>query len=200
LLIFVFYLNTLGELIKLQVVSLSPSAAGASSYILFLQADQGNHLGFPMVIGLTEAQAISMFMEEIIPTRPLTHDLFANFIKESSIQISFIEITSFQDGVFFAKIHAKSTNGEFILDARPSDSIALGLRLNVGIYISELLLSEIAIPMDVIHADDEEILEMNMKSLSEITAELEFSLEKALAEENYEEAARLRDQLNQLTK
>ena len=200
MLIFVFYLNTLGELIKLQVVSLSPSAAGASSYILFLQADQGNHLGFPMVIGLTEAQAISMFMEEIIPTRPLTHDLFANFIKESSIQISFIEITSFQDGVFFAKIHAKSTNGEFILDARPSDSIALGLRLNVGIYISELLLSEIAIPMDVIHADDEEILEMNMKSLSEITAELEFSLEKALAEENYEEAARLRDQLNQLTK
>ena len=151
MLIFVFYLNTLGELIKLQVVSLSPSAAGASSYILFLQADQGSNLGFPMVIGLTEAQAISMFMEEIIPTRPLTHDLFANFIKESSIQISFIEITSFQDGVFFAKIHAKSTNGEFILDARPSDSIALGLRLNVGIYISESLLSEIAIPMDVIH-------------------------------------------------
>lgn len=200
MLIFVFYLNTLGELIKLQVVSLSPSAAGASSYILFLQADQGNNLGFPMVIGLTEAQAISMFMEEIIPTRPLTHDLFANFIKESSIQISFIEITSFQDGVFFAKIHAKSTNGEFILDARPSDSIALGLRLNVGIYISESLLSEIAIPMDVIHSDDDEILEMNTKSLSEITAELEFSLEKALAEENYEEAARLRDQLNQLTK
>lgn len=200
MLIFVFYLNTLGELIKLQVVSLSPSAAGASSYILFLQADQGSNLGFPMVIGLTEAQAISMFMEEIIPTRPLTHDLFANFIKESSIQISFIEITSFQDGVFFAKIHAKSTNGEFILDARPSDSIALGLRLNVGIYISESLLSEIAIPMDVIHSDDDEILEMNTKSLSEITAELEFSLEKALAEENYEEAARLRDQLNQLTK
>jgi bifunctional DNase/RNase len=200
LLIFVFYLNTLGELIKLQVVSLSPSAAGASSYILFLQADQGNHLGFPMVIGLTEAQAISMFMEEIVPARPLTHDLFANFIKESSILISFVEITSFQDGVFFAKIHAKSSNGEFILDARPSDSIALGLRLNVGIYISESLLSEIAIPMDVLHLDDDEILEMNTKSLSEITAELEFSLEKALAEENYEEAARLRDQLNQLTK
>jgi bifunctional DNase/RNase len=190
----------LGELIKLQVVSLSPSAAGASSYILFLQADQGNHLGFPMVIGLTEAQAISMFMEEIVPARPLTHDLFANFIKESSIQISFVEITSFQDGVFFAKIHAKSSNGEFLLDARPSDSIALGLRLNVGIYISESLLSEIAIPMDVLHSDDNEILEMNTKSLSEITAELEFSLEKALAEENYEEAARLRDQLNQLTK
>jgi bifunctional DNase/RNase len=200
LLIFVFYQNTLGELIKLQVVSLSPSAAGASSYILFLQADEGKHLGFPMVIGLTEAQAISMFMEEIVPARPLTHDLFANFIKESSIQLSFIEITSFQDGVFFAKIHAKSTNGEFILDARPSDSIALGLRLNVGIYISESLLSEIAIPMDVFHSDDDEILEMNTKSLSEITAELEFSLEKALAEENYEEAARLRDQLNQLTK
>jgi bifunctional DNase/RNase len=190
----------LGELIKLQVVSLSPSAAGASSYILFLQADQGNHLGFPMVIGLTEAQAISMFMEEIVPARPLTHDLFANFIKESSIQISFVEITSFQDGVFFAKIHAKSSNGEFLLDARPSDSIALGLRLNVGIYISESILSEIAIPMDVLHSDDNEILEMNTKSLSEITAELEFSLEKALAEENYEEAARLRDQLNQLTK
>ena len=99
----------MGDLVKLRVVSLSPSAAGASSYILFLQAEQGDSLGFPMVIGITEAQAISMFMEDIVPARPLTHDLFANFIKQTNVKLSFIEISSFQDGVFFAKIHLKKT-------------------------------------------------------------------------------------------
>ncbi len=200
MLIFVFYLYTLGEFIKLQVVSLSPSAAGASSYILFLQAEKGNHLGFPMVIGLTEAQSISMYMEDIIPARPLTHDLFANFIKQTSIAISFIEISDFQDGVFFAKIHANSPEGSFVLDARPSDSIALGIRLSADILISEILLNEIAIPMEIIQAEEDVEIDIKEKSISEMKAELELSLEKALAGENYEEAARLRDQLNQLTK
>ncbi len=200
MLIFVFYLNTLEKLIKLHVVSLSPSAAGASSYILFLQADNSSHLGFPMVIGLTEAQAISMFMEDIKPARPLTHDLFANFIQQTDVTISFVEISSFQDGVFFAKIHARALGGDFILDARPSDSIALGLRLNVEIRIEEALLSEIAIPMDTFHAEASDDIEIIPATVSEIIAELESSLAKALADENYEEAARLRDQLNQLTK
>lgn len=183
----------------MQVVSLSPSSAGASSYILFLQAEHGDQLGFPMVIGLSEAQAISMFMEDIVPARPLTHDLFASFIRLTNCNISFIEISSFRDGVFFAKIHASSNNEVFVLDARPSDSIALGLRLNVEIRIPEELLTEIAIPMEVFHTDDEEI-EIQQLSVSEVISTLESSLEKALADENYEEAARLRDQLNQLTK
>lgn len=198
MLIFVFYHGTLGELIKLQVVSLSPSAAGATSYILFLQAEQRNYVGFPMVIGLTEAQSISMIMENIVPARPLTHDLFANFIQESAIKISYIEISAFQDGVFFAKIHAKGHLGDFTLDARPSDSIALGLRLNAEIRISKALLDEIAIPMEFLESDDE--IEIKEKSISEVISELEILLKKALTDENYEEAARLRDQLNQLIK
>ena len=190
----------LEKLIKLQVISLSPSAAGATSYILFLQAANRSQLGFPMVIGLTEAQAISMYMEDIKPARPLTHDLFASFINKTEVKISSIEISAFQDGVFFAKIHASGQHGEFTLDARPSDSIALGLRLNIEIQISESLLEEIAIPMDTFHADSEDEIEIVQASIPEVIAELELSLEKALADENYEEAARLRDQLNQLTK
>jgi len=99
----VFKINTLGELVQLQVISLSPSAAGASSYILFLQAETIEHLGFPMVIGIHEAQAISMFIEDIVPARPLTHDLFVNYIKLSGGSVSYIEISSFRDGVFYAK-------------------------------------------------------------------------------------------------
>ena len=189
----------MGDLVKLRVVSLSPSAAGASSYILFLQAEQGDSLGFPMVIGITEAQAISMFMEDIVPARPLTHDLFANFIKQTNVKLSFIEISSFQDGVFFAKIHFQKDGESIILDARPSDSIALGIRMNSEIRISEILLNEIAIPMEVLQTEDEEI-EIQQLSKSVVITTLESSLEKALADENYEEAARLRDQLNQLTK
>ncbi len=190
----------LEKLIKLQVISLSPSAAGATSYILFLQAINRSQLGFPMVIGLTEAQAISMYMEDIKPARPLTHDLFASFINKTEVKISSIEISAFQDGVFFAKIHARGLHGEFTLDARPSDSIALALRLNVDIRIAESLLEEIAIPLDTFHTDLEDEIEIVQSTIPEVIAKLELSLEKALADENYEEAARLRDQLNQLTK
>ncbi len=190
----------LEKLIKLQVISLSPSAAGATSYILFLQAINRSQLGFPMVIGLTEAQAISMYMEDIKPARPLTHDLFASFINKTEVKISSIEISAFQDGVFFAKIHARGLHGEFTLDARPSDSIALALRLNVDIRIAESLLEEIAIPLDTFHTDLEDEIEIVQSTIPEVIAKLELSLEKALADENYEEAARLRDQLKQLTK
>ncbi len=190
----------LEKLIKLQVISLSPSAAGATSYILFLQAINRSQLGFPMVIGLTEAQAISMYMENIKPARPLTHDLFASFINKTEVKISSIEISAFQEGVFFAKIHAMGLHGEFTLDARPSDSIALALRLNVDIRIAESLLEEIAIPLDTFHTDLEDEIEIVQSTIPEVIAKLELSLEKALADENYEEAARLRDQLKQLTK
>ena len=194
----------MGELVQLQVISLSPSAAGASSYILFLQAETSSHLGFPMVIGLNEAQAISMFMEDIVPARPLTHDLFANYIKLSGGSISYIEITSFIDGVFYAKIFASNGEQIFEVDARPSDSIALALRLHIPIYIKQALLNDIAIPMEHLHSEEVETEELedsiNEASPEELIASLEESLSKALAEENYEEAAKLRDQLNQLTK
>jgi bifunctional DNase/RNase len=157
-----------------------------------------------MVIGINEAQAISMFMEDIIPARPLTHDLFANYIKASGGNISYVEITSFTDGVFYAKIFASNGDYIFEVDARPSDSIALALRLHIPIFIKQALLNDIAIPLEHLSSDEDESAELdyplNETSPEEIIAALEESLSKALAEENYEEAAKLRDQLNQLTK
>lgn len=193
----------LGELIQLRVVSLSPSAAGASSYILFLQAEATNHLGFPMVIGLNEAQAISMYIEEIIPARPLTHDLIVNMINTANLEISHIEISSFQDGVFYANIVGSNNGQSFRIDARPSDSIAIALRLKISIFIKEILLNEIAIPLDNFAEHELEVedeIGIPGTSMEEVKNSLEESLAKALAEENYEEAAKLRDQLNQLTK
>lgn len=194
----------MGELVQLQVISLSPSAAGASSYILFLQAETSSHLGFPMVIGINEAQAISMFIEDIVPARPLTHDLFANYIKLSGSSVSYVEITSFTDGVFYAKIFASHGDLLFEVDARPSDSIALALRLHIPIFIKQTLLNDIAIPMEHFSSEEEDVTELdntsNKPSPEDLIAALEESLAKALAEENYEEAAKLRDQLNQLTK
>lgn len=194
----------MGELVQLQVISLSPSAAGASSYILFLQAETSSHLGFPMVIGINEAQAISMFIEDIVPARPLTHDLFANYIKLSGSSVSYVELTSFTDGVFYAKIFASHGDLLFEVDARPSDSIALALRLHIPIFIKHTLLKDIAIPMEHFSSEEEDVTELdntsNKPSPEDLIAALEESLSKALAEENYEEAAKLRDQLNQLTK
>lgn len=152
-----------------------------------------------MVIGNTEAQAISMYLEEIKPARPLTHDLFVNFINQTNVSISFIEIASFQDGVFYAKIHGSSNGNSIVLDARPSDSMALALRLDVDILISESLLNEIAVPLDLIEPD-EFLSESDSVSPEELISDLEICLNKAILDENYEEAARIRDQLNQLTK
>jgi bifunctional DNase/RNase len=96
-------------------------------------------------------------------------------------------------------MHLQKQDESIILDARPSDSIAIALRLQADIRINEKLLKEIAIPMDVLNSEQDDI-EVNELTIHEVISTLEDNLEKALANENYEEAAKLRDQLNQLTK
>lgn len=187
------------EFVPLRILSVNPSSVGASSYILLLEADNSQALRFPIVIGSQEAQSISVYLEKIQPSRPLTHDLCVNLLSYSNVAIQKVLITDFKDGIFYANLEANK-DGELIkVDARPSDSIALAIRLDIPILISEKLLHDICIPEDEFADELEDEYDLLDKVPSvKSKVELEVLLEKALQEENYEEAAKLRDEIEKL--
>ena len=194
-----FKYRPLKEFIPLQILSVNPSSVGASSYILLLESTDSKSLRFPIVIGSQEAQSISVFLEHITPSRPLTHDLCVSLLGYSSLSVQQVIITDFKDGIFYAHL-VINKDGEIIhVDARPSDSIAIAVRLDVPILISEKLLHDICIPEEEFLDElEEEYESVNKMSLVRYKAELEGLLTKALAEENYEEAAKLRDEIEKL--
>ncbi|TBH74121.1 bifunctional nuclease family protein [Aquirufa nivalisilvae] len=193
----------MNDYLKLSIVSVSPSSVGASSFILLLQSEDHPNLRFPIVIGNQEAQAISVYLEQIQTSRPLTHDLFIQVIEKSNLDLNRVLITDFKEGIFYAKIEFFQDGSLIEMDARPSDSIALALRAQKYIYIKESLLKSICIPDEEEEDEIEEDLSFSVDipvyQPSTISiAELEELLQKALLEENYEEAARLRDQIEVL--
>ncbi|CAM3285969.1 bifunctional nuclease domain-containing protein [Aquirufa ecclesiirivi] len=192
----------MNDYLKLSIVSVSPSSVGASSFILLLQSEEFPNLRFPIVIGNQEAQAISVYLEQIQTSRPLTHDLFIQVIEKSNLDLNRVLITDFKEGIFYAKIEFFQDGVLIELDARPSDSIALALRAQKNIYIKESLLKSICIPDEEEEEMEEDLsfsVDIPVYQPSNISlADLEDLLQKALLEENYEEAARLRDQIEVL--
>jgi bifunctional DNase/RNase len=189
----------LKELIPLRILSVNPSSVGASSYILLLESDNAQSLRFPIVIGSQEAQSISVFLESIQTSRPLTHDLCVNLLSYSNVSIQRVIITDFKDGIFYANLEVVKEGVTIIIDARPSDSIALAIRLAIPILISEKLLTDICIPDEEFLDELEEDFELNKKApIIRSKNELEDLLNKALLEENYEEAAKIRDEIDKL--
>lgn len=196
--------------VKLDIIGLSYSQTQSGAYALVLGEVNGRRR-LPIIIGAFEAQAIAIEIEKMTPSRPLTHDLFKTFAQTYNVQITEILIYNLVEGVFFAKLIC--TDGENIqeIDARTSDAIALAVRFNAAIYTYEFILSSAGI---VIEGNDLLFLEnmdgiqkehgsedistnipgSSYKSLS--IAELNQKLQEAIAEEAYEKAARIRDELN----
>ncbi len=180
------------------IVNLLPSSVGSSSFILLLESKDNSDLKFPIVIGYNEAQAITIEMEGIKPSRPLTHDLFVNMLNDLSIKIESINITKFVDGIFYAIITINSNNTSIDIDSRPSDAVAISLRSKVPIKIDSNLLATLSIHETQTIAEpssskDEEIINtsLNYDDLNNL-------LNDALVNENYELAAKLRDDISRL--
>ncbi len=195
--------------VKLDIVGLSYSQTQSGAYALVLGEVNGRRR-LPIIIGAFEAQAIAIEIEKMTPSRPLTHDLFKTFAQIYHIEIQEILIYNLVEGVFYAKLIC--TDGKTIheIDARTSDAIALAVRFNAVIYTYEFILSSAGI---VIEGNDFLFLEnidnlskeqgtedissipsSSYKSLS--VEELNQKLQEAIAEEAYEKAARIRDELN----
>ena len=181
----------------LKITGITPSSVGANSYILILQSIESPNLSFPIVIGSQEAQSISIFLEGITVSRPLTHDLIVNIFDSTKIDLEFIEITAFKDGIFYAAIHLLHNFVQMSIDARPSDGLAIAIRLQKEIRINNNILKAICIDSDNLLEDstvDKESDEVEGISVSE----LEIQLKDALLNENYEEAAYLRDLIEKM--
>jgi bifunctional DNase/RNase len=196
--------------VKLDIVGLSYSQTQSGAYALVLGEVNGRRR-LPIIIGAFEAQAIAIEMEKMTPSRPLTHDLFKTFAQTYHIEIQEILIYNLVDGVFFAKLIC--SDGETIreIDARTSDAIALAVRFNALIYTYEFILSSAGIAIegnDLLFLDNMDNITKEQGSEDITTSipgngykslsleELNMKLAEALAEEAYEKAARIRDELN----
>lgn len=183
----------------MRILSVNPSSVGASSYILLLESDNLQALRFPIVIGSQEAQSISVYLENIKTSRPLTHDLCVNLLAHSNVSLQKVIITDFKDGIFYANLEVIKEGETIRIDARPSDSIALAIRLAIPILISEKLLTDICIPEEEFLDElEEDFLQNEKVPIVRSKIELEELLNKALVEENYEEAAKIRDEIDKL--
>lgn len=196
------------EKIKLEILGLSSSQSQSGSFALVLGETSGSRR-LPIIIGMFEAQAIAIEIEKIIPNRPMTHDLFKSFAHSFNFTVQEILISDLKEGVFFAKIICSDGTRTTEIDARPSDAIAIGLRFNVPIFTYEAVLSEAGIVLtDEAEEEGESIKrdirkekktprsggEGKLKDLS--TEKLKGLLNDALSKEDYEKAAKIRDEIN----
>ena len=157
-----------------------------------------------------EAQAIAIEIEKIIPNRPMTHDLFKSFAHSFNYQVDEIIISDLKEGVFFAKIVCSNDGKSIEVDARPSDAIAIGLRFDAPIYTYETILAEAGIVLTDENEDDIAEIKSELKSssskktVSEQVEDLKnHSVDKlnellnnAIEKEDYERAAKIRDELS----
>ncbi len=162
----------------------------------------GTEVAVPIFIGQLEAQSILIGMGNVPMPRPLTHDLLLSILERLNLKINRIEITELKEGTFYAQLIVKEKGKDIIIDSRPSDSIALAVREKCPIFIDESVIDEASVPVSVItEGKTEESFEEKSKARKEEKTEseqLNQELQKAIEEENYEEAARLRDKLNDL--
>jgi len=193
--------------IKLEIIGLSYSQTQSGAYALVLGEVNGRRR-LPIIIGGFEAQAIAIEIEKMTPSRPLTHDLFKSFADTFDIKIEEILIYNLVDGIFFAKLICNDHGKEVEIDARTSDAIAIAVRFNCPIYTYEFILSSAGI---IIEGNDFAFLE-NMDSDSKDIGskekdnpisystysdeELKEKLHKALEDEAYEKAAKIRDEIS----
>ncbi|MBI9103290.1 MAG: bifunctional nuclease family protein [Spirochaetales bacterium] len=153
----------------------------------------GSTVVVPIFIGQVEAQSILIGMGNVQMPRPNTHELMMNIFREMEIVLEKIEIPDIQDGVFIASLYFNNNNTAFIQDSRPSDALALAVRQNCPIFLADSVIDEAGIPLDSIIEEDP--METSQMQEMEILR-LQKGLDKALQEENYEEAARIRDLLH----
>lgn len=202
------------SLVRLNIKGISYSQTQSGAYALILSEVDGERK-LPIVIGAFEAQSIAIALEkDIRPPRPLTHDLFKNFSDRFNIVVKQVIIHKLVDGVFYASLICESNGQEEIIDARTSDAIALALRFSAPIFTYKNILEKAGIILKINPEEDSEktdeplIFEEAPKETSEKNideqnnyknlslAELEDLLKKAVSDENYEIAAKIRDEIS----
>lgn len=194
------------KLVELEILGLSSNHSQSGSFTLVMGEVDGSRR-LPIVIGMFEAQAIAIEIEKIIPNRPMTHDLFKSFADSFKFEIEKIVISDMKEGVFYAKIHCKSNSTMVEIDSRPSDAIAIAVRFTAPIFCAEKVMSEAAIEFTEedkkleskkeVQSPPSKVSPKKEGSLKDFSLDkLNQMLEKAITNEDYERAARIRDEIN----
>lgn len=199
--------------IELEIIGLSYSQTQTGAYALVLGEKGGAKRRLPIIIGGFEAQAIAIELESMTPSRPLTHDLFKSFADVYDIEVKEIIIYNLVEGIFYAKLLSEKEGETIEVDTRTSDAIALAVRFKCPIYTHEFILAsagiildesqegedELSKELDSIEDDLEAIEIEEPKSLSydDLTIEeLNKRLQDAIENENYEEASKIKMELD----
>ncbi|MCP4911035.1 MAG: hypothetical protein EVA44_03280 [Flavobacteriales bacterium] len=196
------------DLIRLLINGISYSQTQNGAYALILSELEGERK-LPIVIGTYEAQSIAISIEkDIKPPRPLTHDLFKSFCERFDIIIKRVIIHKLVDGVFYSSIICDRDGVEEIIDSRTSDAIALASRFDAPIFTYENILEKAGIIIEIEEYDDEEKILFKELFSEETTLansddfkdktidELQKLLKIAVQNENYETAAKIRDEIS----
>ena len=198
------------ELVELKIQGISYSDNTSGAFALILQETNGSRK-LPIVIGGFEAQAIAIGLEKKIKTsRPLTHELFKSFADKFGIKFNHIIISKLKDGVFFSNIVCENNDDVIKIDSRTSDAIALSIRFNIPIFVKKDILDEAGFDDDKKYSEEINFTDNNFfkdensnksyiksKDIKKIsTNNIKKMLENSLQNEDYEMAAKLRDELN----
>ena len=189
--------------VSLEIVGLTYSESSTGAYVLLL-GDKNSQRKMPIVIGSAEAESIAVGIDKQRGGRPLTHDLFLRFAKEFNVEIKEVVINRFREGVYYAMLVCQQGNDITMVDARPSDAIAIAVRVGCSIYAYEAVMQEAAFVMDDMEVTDEEsqnethINKVQDENKLELLTlhELENLLQEAIEEEDYQKAAQIRDEIN----
>ncbi len=200
--------------IPLDIVGLQPSMTQTHNYAVVL-GERGGNRRLPIIIGAFEAQAIAVAVERMLPNRPLTHDLFKNTLDTFNIELKEVVISNLLDGVFYARLICSKGGDSYEIDSRTSDALAMAVRFNCPIYTYEFILEAAGVVLE----EPEESATSSKASKAPRTPanaptsggrasdsrgqlahlsldELQRMLSEVLANEDYEQAALVRDEIN----
>lgn len=187
--------------IELDIVALSHSVTQSHNYAVVL----GEHKGarrLPIVIGGFEAQAIAVAMERMTPNRPLTHDLFKNALEIFRIDLKEVLINNLLDGIFYARLICEKDGETIEIDSRTSDALAMAVRFNCPIFTYEFILEAAGVVLEEAEESTTPAARKTTGRKSKSSSLTSFSideltkmLDEALGKEDYEQAARIRDEI-----
>lgn len=190
---------------KLSILGLSYSQTQSGAYALVLEESGGNRR-IPIIIGAIEAQSIAIHLENLIPPRPLTHDLFKTFSDSFEINLKEVLIYKLEKGVFYSELVCESNSKTIRIDSRTSDAVALALRFTCDIYVTEEILDKSGIVINVEEEDGssmiynrDETIEENPSSKNVYSQynlyDLNEMLDRSIKMENYEEASKIKKEI-----
>ena len=201
------------ELVELKIHGISYSDNTSGAFAIILDEVNGNKK-LPIVIGSYEAQSIAIALEKKIKTsRPLTHELFKGFADKFNITLNHIVIHKLSDGVFYSNMVCEKDSEVVKVDSRTSDAIALSIRFDAPIFVTKEILAEAGFEDDKKYSKDLNLTDekffndghisspdYNTEKVKDIkkisTSNIKKMLEKSIQNEDYELAARLRDELD----